>query len=128
VFDFYQKRKLRNIIHSPYTRGVLLLLAVWVGWSAYIRYDIAIEMKERRIAAEQEAAALEARKAALEETVEYLSNERGIEAEMRRQFDVSLPGEQVVVIVENEQDKIQVEPLSSSTQSTGEKRWYQFWR
>ncbi len=85
-------------------------------------------MKERRIAAEQEAAALEARKAALEETVEYLSNERGIEAEMRRQFDVSLPGEQVVVIVENEQDKIQVEPLSSSTQSTGEKRWYQFWR
>ena len=93
-----------------------------------MRYEIAVEMKERRVAAEQEATALEERKAALEETVEYLSNERGIEAEMRRQFDVSLPGEQVVVIVEDENDDLVVEPLSTSTQNVGKKKWYQFWR
>tara|TARA_B100000508_G_scaffold140487_1_gene141714 strand:+ start:1863 stop:2249 length:387 start_codon:yes stop_codon:yes gene_type:complete len=128
MFDFYQKRKLRAIVHSPYARGLILLLAIWVGWSAYVRYEIAVEMKERRVAAEQEATALEERKAALEETVEYLSNERGIEAEMRRQFDVSLPGEQVVVIVEDENDDLVVEPLSTSTQNVGKKKWYQFWR
>lgn len=128
MFDFYQKRKIRAVIHSPYTRGVLLFLAFWVGWSAYVRYDVAIEMKERAVAAEQEAAALQTRKAELEETVEYLSNERGIEAEMRRQFDVSLPGEQVVVIVEDEDEGPVIMPLSTTTDTGAEKRWYQFWR
>jgi len=103
------------------------VLALMVGWSAYVRYDIAMEMKDRRIQAEQQAAALQARKDALEEEVQYLSNERGIEAEMRRQFDVALEGEQVVVIVEDENDGPIVEPLSTSTKLE-EPKWYQFWR
>lgn len=127
MFDFYQKRKLRSVINSPYTQGVILVLALMVGWSAYVRYDIAMEMKDRRIQAEQQAAALQARKDALEEEVQYLSNERGIEAEMRRQFDVALEGEQVVVIVEDENDGPIVEPLSTSTKLE-EPKWYQFWR
>ena len=84
-------------------------------------------MAERRIQAEQQAAALEARKQALEEQVEYLSSERGIEAELRRQFDVALPGEQVVVIVEEEESKKEYLPIATSTDSE-EARWYQFWR
>ncbi len=91
-----------------------------------MRYDIASEMSERRVLAEQEAAALEARKETLEKRVEYLSSERGIEAEMRRQFDVALPGEQVVVIVEDKSNELEVTPLNSST-TTSPKKWYQFW-
>lgn len=129
MFDFYQKRKLRVIINSPITQGALLLLVVWVGWSAYVRYDIAMEMRDRSIAAEQAAAVLSARKQALEEQVEYLSNERGIEAEMRRQFDVALEGEQVVVIVDEETDGPEVLPLATSTAPEPQKKhWYQFWR
>ena len=128
MFDFHQKRKLRTIINSPYTQGVILALALWVGWSAYVRYDIAMEMFDRREQAELQASALEARKQSLEEQVQYLSNERGIEAEMRRQFDVALKGEQVVVIVENEPTGPEVLPLSSSTVDKGDQKWYQFWR
>ncbi|MCA9361772.1 septum formation initiator family protein [Candidatus Kaiserbacteria bacterium] len=129
MLDFHQKRKLRSVINSPITQGAIALLALIVGWSAYVRYDIAMEMRERRVEAEQAAMALEARKAALEAKVEYLSSERGIEAEMRRQFDVALPGEQVVVIVEEENDEPEVLPLSSSTTPKGSsKKWYQFWR
>lgn len=127
MFDFHQKRKIRAIVNSRFTQGIILLLALWVGWSAYVRYDIAMEMSQRRAVAEQQAAALEARREALAEQVEYLSGERGVEAEMRRQFDVALPGEQVVVIVEEETDEPEVLPLSVST-TTEPQKWYQFWR
>ncbi len=127
MFDFHQKRKFRTIVNSPYTQGVILALALWVGWSAFVRYEIAMEMLDRREQAELQASALEARKQALEERVKYLSNERGIEAEMRRQFDVALDGEQVIVIVEDESKEPVVSPLSSSSIEE-ENKWYQFWR
>jgi cell division protein FtsB len=125
MFDFYQKRKLRSLVNSRYTQGVLLLLVFLVGWSAFVRFQIAEEMSDRRELAAQEAALLRTQKDALQEQVDYLSNERGIEAEMRRQFDVALEGEQVVVIVEPETGP-EIQPLSTSTQETT--AWYQFWR
>jgi len=68
---------------------------------------------------------LRSQKDALQEQVDYLSNERGIEAEMRRQFDVALEGEQVVVIVEPEAGP-EIQPMSTSTEE--EAAWYEFWR
>jgi hypothetical protein len=57
-----------------------------------------------------------------------LSSERGIEAEMRRQFDVALEGEQVVVIVNDESNIMEGESVSSSTVKGDGHKWYQFWR
>lgn len=128
MFDFYQRRKLRAVINSPFTQAFIVVFALLVGWSAYVRYDIAMEMSARRAIAEQEATVLEARKETLKEQVQYLSNERGIEAEMRRQFDVALEGEQVVVIVDDEDDVSEIQPLATSTNHQEEKKWYQFWR
>ncbi|MCA9358106.1 septum formation initiator family protein [Candidatus Kaiserbacteria bacterium] len=129
MFDFHQKRKLRAVINSPFTQAVLLALVFMIAWSAYVRFDIAMEMRDRRVQAELQAAALEARKTELEKQVKYLSSERGIEAEMRRQFDVALPGEQVVVIVEEQDSGPEVLPLSTSTpEESSVRHWYQFWR
>lgn len=129
MFDFHQKRKLRAVVNSPFTQAVLLALAFMIAWSAYVRFDIAMEMRARRVQAELQAAALEARKVELEKQVRYLSSERGIEAEMRRQFDVALPGEQVVVIVEDEVKGVEVMPLSTTTpEKSAQRHWYQFWR
>lgn len=125
MLDFHQKRKLRTILTSRYTQAVLLILVLIVGWSAYVRYEIAADMAERRYNLEDEASALEVRKLELEQQVDYLSHERGIEAEMRRQFDVALEGEQVVVIVDPEKDE-EIQPLSTSTSQKN--AWYQFWR
>jgi len=126
MIDFYQKRKLRKIVNSRYVQGFLLFLVILVAWSAYIRFEIAMEMSERRQAAQAQTEELQMRKDELSEEVEYLSNERGIEAEMRRQFDVALEGEQVVVILDDE--SVEVLPLSTSTQSEADAPWYQFWR
>lgn len=124
MLDFYQKRKVRAIVNSRYTQIGLGLLILLVGWSAYTRYQIAVEMSERRVVAEQEAAALEARRDSLGEQVEYLSNERGIEAEMRRQFDVALEGEEVVVILDDEPAAVSLQATSTAEEASP---WYRFW-
>lgn len=129
MFDFHQKRKLRTIVNAPITLWVILALTIVVGWSAYVRFDIAMEMRDRRIEAEKQTAALALQKETLQKRVEYLSSERGMEAEMRRQFDIALPGEQVVVIVDSEEQEQEISSTSKQrTEITTERRWYQFWR
>jgi cell division protein FtsB len=126
VFDFYQRRKFKGFLKMPITRIVLLVLAFLMCWSAYNRYQKSEIMEGRRYEAETDVQQLRDQKTALEKQVNYLKDERGIEAEMRRQFDVALPGEQVVVIVDDE-DK---NATSSSNQGQAiieERPWYQFW-
>lgn len=115
MLDFYQKRKLRALCNSRITQVVLGVVAIAVLWNAFERYTIASIMSDRRAVVEQEAAVLEARKNDLEQEVNYLRQERGIEAEMRRQFDIALPGEEVVVILEDEEIS-GIQPLATTTE------------
>lgn len=83
-------------------------------------------MEHRRGEAQRELDELKNQKAGLEKQVQYLSDDRGIEAEMRRQFDVALNNEQVVVIVEPEADETNA--TTSTYQVIEEPAWYEFWR
>lgn len=124
MFDFHQKRKLRSIFGSRLTQGIVLILAAFILVSAYNRYLIARDMAERRAAVESEIATLEERRETLDTQVQYLSNERGIESEMRRQFDIAREGEQVVIILEDEKSQ---ELEVTATSSKKERAWYRFW-
>ena len=123
MLQFYQKRSLRGWLHSPVALGVLGVIILFMVSVVYQRYSIEQEMVERREEAEAHLQQLETRRADLEKKVEYLSNERGIEAEMRRNFDVARPGEQVVIILDEEK-KPEIEPLD---QKTKDEPWYKFW-
>ena len=124
MFDFQQKRKLRAILESRITWVLLLVIIVSIFVSAYDRYLIAKDMAGRRAAAEAELAALQARQTDLQKEVDYLSNERGIEAEVRRQFDVAREGEQVVIILGSD-DLGASTTEATTTPST--RPWYRFW-
>jgi len=126
MFDFYQRRKFKTVLSSPITRVLLLILVLLMGYSAYKRFAIAKDMERRRHEVESDVVRLQGQKEVLEKQVLYLSDDRGIEAEMRRQFDVALENEQVVVIVEPENDEINTS--SSTYENTKEPAWYQFWR
>ena len=102
---------------------VLLVLAAFVIISTYERYTIAKDMAVGREEAEVELEALKQRHTDLEAEVKYLSNERGIEAEMRRQFDVARDGEKVVVIVEAKQEDV----IPAATTTAIKRPWYRFW-
>ena len=93
----------------------------------YGRYTIEREMVTRRDEAQLRLDTLKSRQVDLEKKVEYLSNDRGIEAEMRRNFDVARPGEQVVIILDKETEA-EIKPLDKMSTENTESRWYQFWR
>lgn len=122
-----QQRTLRKVLNSPFTLGGVLVLVALLYWSIFERGFIAHEVKERRVQVESEVAALRQRQITLEADVEYLQSERGQEAEMRRQFDVALPGEQVVVIVD-EQSTTDAATIPVATSSQPKAAWYEFWR
>ena len=124
MFDFHQKRKLKTVFGSRVTQGVILVVAFFILLSAYNRYLIAREMAERRASVESEISTLEERREILETQVQYLSNERGIESEMRRQFDIAREGEQVVIILEDENA---AEAEIATTTNQKERAWYRFW-
>lgn len=115
------------MLKSRIVQVILLVLIVVVGVNAYDRYKIATEMKERHLEALNEVSKLEERKTELEAQVQYLSHERGLEAEMRRQFDVAKEGEQVVIII-NDDENSTVEPLPPlEATTTADRAWYEFW-
>lgn len=124
MLQFYQKRTLRGWLYSPVSLGLLALFILFMISVVYQRYTIEQEMVGRRVEAEEHLKTLEARRTELEKKVEYLNNERGIEAEMRRNFDVARPGEQVVIILDDEK-KPEIEPLSKTAVEV--EPWYKFW-
>lgn len=128
MFDFQQKRKLRTVMTSRVTQGILLFLSCLVLLSVIDRYQIARDMSDRRTAIESEIEALETRKQTLDKEVDYLLSERGAEAEMRRQFDMAREGEQVILIVDDPKKS------ENSATNTSEiipeepvRAWYHFW-
>lgn len=81
------------------TLGVLALVAVWLSvaiWGLVGKARIA--MSEAR-EVEQQYAAIQARKEALQTSVDALSTDFGRDAAIRTAFGVARPGEEVIVVV-----------------------------
>jgi cell division protein FtsB len=127
MLEFYQKRSWRVALKSWWFVGFLGVCCLLLLIVVFDRYTIEQEMSLRRAEAEERLADLEERKTMMQDKVEYLSSERGVEAEMRRNFDVAQPGEQVVIILDPKKEENTVEPLTPlSTEDTPP--WYIFWR
>lgn len=126
MLKFYQGRNWKNFLRSPLMVIVLLVIVLLLVLAVYDRFVIEREMAARRSELEANLQQLEARRQNLSEQVEYLSHERGIEAEMRRNFDVAQPGEKVVIILDEEGSDI--EPLAPMEPLPAPKPWYKFWQ
>lgn len=100
MFDYQEKRKIRSWLYSKTAVIVILALTVLLSISTYERYTVEREMYARQRVREAELKELEARSALLENKVEHLENERGVEEELRSRFDVAKNGERVVVIID----------------------------
>ena len=106
---------------------VLLLLCVPLFISVHERLTIEREMAARLYELQQEKNELLERKESLEERVQYLKDDRGIEAEIRRHFDVAKAGEQVVIILDDE-SKEELKATSALKAAPTPSPWYMFWR
>lgn len=116
MFDFYEKRKLRDIFFSKPMAGFVFILALLLSYSAYGRYVAERETREKRLLRVEELQTLQQRAALLESKVLHIESERGMEDAIREQFDVAKEGEKVIVIVDpaaskTVEEKPQIFPL-----------------
>lgn len=105
---------------------VLLLVVSFQIRSVWERYTIEREMAGRRVEAEQELTTMQQKRDELADQVQYMTNERGLEEELRQNFDVALPGERVFVLTGTAvEDESAVE--AATTTEDKETPWYRFW-
>ena len=127
MLQFYHKRSWRALVYSPFMVAFLLVLIGCMVTAAYARYQMAVSTADRQRALEDEYRKIQERREEISSKVTYLSNDRGIEAEVRRNFDVAKPGEKVVVILDDDADGGLIEPLPQLPPPPPP-RWYEFWR
>lgn len=115
----------QKVLLSRFTLVVLLLSTVGLTFAVYDRYQVEREMAERRATAESELLRESQRQKALQDRVNYLENDQGLEAEIRRHFDVALEGEQVIVIVDEKENDSNISAMTTGVQEEGESE--SFW-
>ncbi len=121
--QFYQRKTFFHFLRSNLGILILIIICILVARAVYARYVVEREMYHRQVEIGAKAEQLRERKDRLQERVEYLSSDRGIEAEMRRNFDVTKPGEEVVIILDEEEGR-KIEPLPEVEPA---KPWWRFW-
>jgi len=123
--EFQQKRQWRRLLMSWPSIILLVLIAALVTSALFGVYKKSQEALSRRGSLQAEFEVLMQRKAYLEEEVQRLKTKIGIEEEIIDRFGVSKPGEEVLVIVEDEENE------NGSDQEGDKKSFWQtifFWR
>lgn len=125
--QFGRKNVFPSIARSRVTFAVLLLLCGYLSLAVFERFTVEREMAARLSDAEQTYEVLKARHTELDEKVEYLQGEPGIESEIRKHFDVAREGEQVVIIVDDEDNNETTAQETTDAAKDELKPWYRFW-
>jgi cell division protein FtsB len=118
MFDFHQKRKIQSILYSkPFLVFLCLpvLFFVYVAWKAYATAE---ETSARRTELVAELGRLEERQKHLEEDIANLDDPRGVEAALRKRYEVGKAGEELIVLVE------EAPPTPPQTLVPEEKGWW----
>lgn len=115
MFDFHEKRRFRRFLYSKVTLIILGLIVIWLSFVVFDMYkkerDTGIKSAEQKEILNE----LEEREAALQEEIDRLSTQKGIEAEIRSKFEVGKEGEGVIIIVDNPEEENVLEINSKKT-------------
>ncbi|HJO89908.1 MAG: septum formation initiator family protein [Candidatus Pacebacteria bacterium] len=105
MFDFHEKRKFRRFLYSKVMLIILAIIVVWLFFAVFDMYkkerDTGLKSAEQREILNE----LEERETALQDEINRLSTEKGIEEEIRSKFEVGREGEEVIIIVDNPEEK-----------------------
>lgn len=102
MLDVYQKRKIRQFLYSKPFLVFLCVPVIFFTHVAFRAYTTAQEAKEKHLALAAELARLEERASMLSSDLATLNDPRGMEAELRKRYEVGKEGEELVVLVDEE--------------------------
>ena len=109
MFDFHEKRRMRNLVYSKISLFFLLVIIFLLAYTIWGVYQKERETQIKKTQRAQVLIEIEERERVLEEEIERLSTERGVEEEIRSKFDVARAGEQVLVIVDAKEEDVLLE-------------------
>lgn len=98
--EYQEKKQFKKIIYSNWILGLMFIFLVFIGYfaiKAHSRSNGAV-FKNKEI--ETQSAKLQKRNAELEADISRLSGGAGLEEEIRKRFNVTKPGEKVLIIVD----------------------------
>ncbi len=104
MLEYRQKRKLRKALYSPF---VIVFLIIILGVFIKATWNVYKKSGESQVYLSQAMAQLDkasSTEAALANSVAALNTREGVETDIRSQFLVAKPGEQVAVILDNASD------------------------
>ena len=107
MLDFKEKRKVKRILYSKITVILLAMVFIFLAngvFGVYKKARIAFDSRNRTA---DDLADLKEREGALLVNIEKLKTGRGVESEIREKFGVVKDGEEVVIIVDSERDKVE---------------------
>lgn len=105
MFDFYEKRKVKQLMYSKVSLVILAIVVILLLNSVWNIFRKEAETRINRAKLENSLEELKERESVLREEIERLSTERGIEEEVRSKFEVAREDEEVMVIVDPTPEK-----------------------
>lgn len=110
MFNFYEKRRFRRFFYSYLTLGILGFLVVMLAISVWGRFETEQMTREKREELALKRDALASRAHVLSSEIQKLGSERGVEEEVREKFEVGVPGEKLIVIVDPKKEELPLLP------------------
>ena len=117
IMEFQEKRKVKRILYSKVTLVILaIVIVVLVNsvWGVYKKRALSKENLEKTQASLE---ILQAREKLLSAEIERLKSATGVEEEIREKFGLVKPGEEVIIIVDNDSQ------VSTSTSTRNRSFW-----
>ncbi|HEY4512067.1 MAG TPA: septum formation initiator family protein [Candidatus Paceibacterota bacterium] len=120
---FEVKKQFRSRLYSRVTIVILLLFVIFFTNGVVNIYLREAESSKMRSEAEVKLVDLTSRKKKLSAEIEKLNSSEGIEEEIRTKFNVTKPGEKVILVVDDSE-------ASSTDQSPGffASLWAKIWK
>jgi cell division protein FtsB len=100
--EFRRKRKIQSVIYSIPMAVILFILIIVLAkatWNSYKTYSSSRASSNNSFL---ELKNLKDREAYLKDQIKFLNTEEGIEAEIRDKYKAVKEGEEITVIIENE--------------------------
>lgn len=110
MFDFYERRKMRNIVYSKPILALLAVVVVLLAYSAWGTYQKEFETRETWKNRASVLSGMKERESELQQEIGRLGTEKGVESEIRSKFEVAKEGEDVIVIVEPPEEEATTAP------------------
>ena len=100
--DFQQKNKIRRILYSRPVVIIIVIIALYSLYSTWSIYEKMVQSREAMEKSEKELLTLATKNNQLDADISQLQTSDGVEKEIRNKFGVAKPGENMAVIVSDD--------------------------